>query len=193
MSKEFLADRKKGLEEAYFAEQESRLRQQRAQSEVARVRREALSAASGIADPELLDRLAALGVSGRTLAALPLAPLAIVAWADGEVDEREREAALVRAEQLGLVEHDAAYELLDGWLTSRPPLDLLPAWKAYVAALSPTMDDAALDALRSKALSGARTVAEAAGGFLGVVGSRISSAERSVLAELEGAFLGQAR
>ena len=193
MSNDFLSDRKKGLEDAYFAQQEALLRRQWAQEGTAQARREDLSTASGITDGALLDRLAALGVTGETLAALSQAPLALVAWADGKVDEQERKAALAHAGQHGLAEHDAAYELLNGWLTRRPPPELLAVWKDYVAALSPAMDDAARDALKGKALSGARAVAEAAGGFLGVVGARISPAERSLLTELESACLGGPR
>jgi hypothetical protein len=40
------------------------------------------------------DRLAALNLGGDTLAALFLAPLVMVAWADGGIDDKERGAVL---------------------------------------------------------------------------------------------------
>jgi tellurite resistance protein len=187
LSEDFLAGRKKGLEDAFFAEQDARLRRQLREADEAGSRRKALSSATGIADDAVLDRLTALGITGETAAALSLIPLVAVAWADGQIDERERSAALAAAERLGLSKGEAGHQLFDGWLARRPPPDLLTSWKAYIAALAPTLDQEARDALRTALLGHAQAVAEAAGGFLGI-GSKISDAERSVLADLEQAF-----
>lgn len=187
MQKEFLADRKKGLEEAFFAEQDATLRRRLREADAVKAKRDALFAASGISDAAALDELVALGITAETLAALSLVPLVAVAWADGEIDAREREAALSGAEQAGLVKGGTGYDLLEGWLAKRPGPDLFAAWKGYVAALSPTLDAHARETLKAEVLGRARAVAEAAGGFLGF-GSRVSEAERAALAGLEGAF-----
>lgn len=187
MEKEFLSDRRKGLEEAFFAEQDAILRRRLREADETKARREALSSATGITDGAVLDRLAALGITGETAAALSLIPLVAVAWADGEIDERERAAALAGAERLGLAKGGAGHQLFDEWLARRPPPELLAAWKAYIAALSQTLGDEARAALRTGLLGHARAVAEAAGSFLGI-GPRISDAERFVLADLERAF-----
>jgi hypothetical protein len=187
MSEEILGDRRKALEEEFFAKQNQRLLQQFRQATAAKAKTEALAAASGITDAAVLEQLAAIDLRGETVAALSLVPLIEVAWADGRLDAREQSALLAAAEQAGLSKDSASYQLLEGWVQERPSPRVLAAWKAYVAALSVTLDGQAKHALKQDLLGRARGVAEAAGGFLGL-GKRISSAEQAVLTELEQAF-----
>ena len=189
MPADFLADRKKGLEEAFFAEQDAILRRRLREADQAKAHRDALASASSISDAGVLDKLAAAGLTSETLAALSLVPLVAVAWADGEVDERERAAALSAADEAGLSRGSPSHALLEGWLAQRPPPGLYVAWKAYAAALSATLDPHARQTLRTGVMDRARTVAEAAGGFLGL-GRRVSDAERATLDELARAFDG---
>ena len=63
MTKDFLAERGKGLEEAFFAKQDALLRQQLAALDASRSSTAALSEASGITDAGTLDHLVAAGVS----------------------------------------------------------------------------------------------------------------------------------
>jgi len=187
MSEEFLGDRRKALEEEFFAKQNQRLLQQFRETTVAQARSEALAAASGITDAAVLAQLAAVGLSSETMAALALVPLVEVAWADGTLDAKERSALLAAAEHAGLSTDSASYQMLEAWLRERPSPKLLETWKAYVAILSRTLDVHATAALKQDLLGRARGIAEAAGGFLGL-GKRISSAEQAVLTELEQAF-----
>lgn len=181
-----LADRKKALEEQFFARQERELVEQMRRKAAQTDRREALAEASGIQDPEILDRLVALDLDGATVAALGLVPLVEMAWADGAVHEREREAVLRAAEQAGTTRETAAHVLLESWLDRRPEPALLDAWKDYAGALAASLPGAERQALRHDLLDRARTVAEAAGGFLGV--GKVSDAEEAVLEELEAAL-----
>lgn len=187
MSKEFLGDRKHALEEAFFAKQDEALLRRLRDAEAAKSKKEALSAASGIADDAVLDRLVALGVDGATIAALSLVPLVLVAWADGSMDDKERDAALAAAAEAGVDRQSAGRQLLEGWLATRPPPQLLATWTDYIRAISPTLSEGARRELKSDLLGRARKVAEAAGGFLGV-GRKTSPAEDGVLARLEKAF-----
>jgi hypothetical protein len=187
MSEEFLGDRRKALEEEFFAKQNRQLLRELQRTTAAKARQEALASASGITDSAVLEQLAAVDLSGETVAALSLVPLVEVAWADGHLDAKERSALLTAAEQAGLNKDSASYQLLDEWLREAPSPRLLEAWKAYVAALSRTLDAQATQALKQDVLGRARAVAEAAGGFLGL-GSRISNAEQAMLRELEQAF-----
>ena len=93
-------------------------------------------------------------------------------------------AILSAAKDAGLSGESAA--LLDGWLATRPSYKVLSAWKDYVSALASTMDAAAKDKLKQELLGRARTVAESAGGFLGI--GKISSEEEDKLEELPRAF-----
>lgn len=187
MPNDFLGDRKVGLEEAFFAQQDAILRRRLGEMDETKARKESLAAASGIKDATVLDKLLAQNVTGATLMALSLVPLVVVAWADGSLDERERAAILSGAEQAGLGKEHASYQLFEGWLARKPPPELVATWREYVSALSATLTDDARQALRSEFLGRARTVAEAAGGFLGM-GQKVSAAEAAVLGELEQAF-----
>ena len=181
-----LADRRKALEEQFFARQErellGRMRAEAAEKE----RRQALAEASGIEDRAVLDRLAALNLDGSTIAALGLVPLVEVAWADGTLHERERDAVMQAAEAHGVAPGSAAHDLLEGWLSQRPGRELLEAWRAYVSALAELLDETERRALRQDVVSRARAVAEAAGGILGL--GKVSDAEERVLKALEAAL-----
>src|SRR5438105_8011251 len=101
MADELFGDRRKALEEAFFAKQNERVKQQLRAKQEGQARREALAAASGIRDEGVLDQLVALGLGAETLAALSLVPLVEVAWADGTIDAKERAAILAGIEKQG--------------------------------------------------------------------------------------------
>lgn len=187
MSGDGLSDRRKALEDSFFAKQDAVLRQRLHQAEEAKTKRQAFAAASGITDDAVLDKLIALGISTDTLAALSLVPLVLVAWADGSIDAKERDAVLSGAAESGLGKGDASHGLLEGWLTKRPPPELLATWKGYIGAASPAMGAEAREALKRQLLGRARAVAESAGGMLGL-GRKVSPAEEAVLRELDAAF-----
>lgn len=183
---QILADRKKALEEQFFARHERELVERVRQEAREKERKAALAEASGIREEAVIDRLAALGLDAGTVAALGLVPLVEVAWADRELHEKEREAVLRAAGDAGAGEGTAAHALLTSWLDKRPGAELLSAWKGYVGALVASLDVAERQALRDGILGRARGVAEAAGGFLGI--GKVSDAEEQKLRELEAAF-----
>jgi hypothetical protein len=187
MSKEFLRDREHALEEAFFAQQDQALLRRLKEADAKKSNKEALAAASGIADDALLEKLVGLGVDGATVHALSLVPLVLVAWADGEVDAKERGAVLQGAAQEGVEQNGPASQLLERWLTMRPPPQLLATWTDYIRAISTTLGVDARHEFKSSLLGRARAVAEAAGGFLGA-GWKTSPAEKEILAKLEKAF-----
>ncbi|HEU5056268.1 MAG TPA: hypothetical protein VFU21_07075 [Kofleriaceae bacterium] len=186
MSDDFLGDRRMALEEAFFRKQnEKQLAELRAEL-AAKKSKEELRTASGVTDEAALERLVALGVSGQTLAALSLVPLIHVAWADGKMDEREREAVLMAATGKGIDAGSATYKLLEGWLKQKPDPVLFDAWRAYINELSSSLVAGQRGLLKSQILAFAQTVAESAGGFLGM--KSVSAAEKAALAEIEAAF-----
>lgn len=181
-----LAERKKALEEQFFARQEKELRERVRRQAEEQSRRAGLAEASGLDDPAVLDRLAGLGLDGETVTALELVPLVEVAWADKILHQAEREAVLRAAEESGVGAGSPAHALLESWLENRPSRELVRAWKDYVEALVAELGPEERQALREEVLGRAHAVAEAAGGFLGI--GKVSEAERAVLAELERAF-----
>ena len=187
MSKEFLGDRKQALEEAFFAQQDEALLRRLREAEASKSKKQALSAASGIADDAVLEKLVALGVDSAAVAALSLAPLVLVAWADGSLDDKERGAVLSAAAEAGVEEGGPGHQLLGRWLGTKPPATLLATWTDYIRAISPTLSDRARQDLKSDLLGRAQKVAEAAGGILGA-GWKTSPAEKDILSRLEKAF-----
>ncbi|MCC6125011.1 MAG: hypothetical protein IT426_08620 [Pirellulales bacterium] len=150
-------------------------------------RRAQLSQVSGIHDETVLDRLIELNIDAETFAAMALVPLVTVAWADGDVQAQEREVILTAAKNSGLPPKDGRYPLLEHWLNKHPGPEMVAAWKHYIAGLCQKLTPPEIENLKHELLDLARNVAQAAGGFLGM-GSKISSAERDVLADLERAF-----
>jgi len=184
---EILRDRERALEESFFAKQNEKLRAALRRKEEQRATREELEQVSGIADTEVLDRLVELDISGQTWTAISVVPLVEVAWANGNVDDKERRAVLAGAEANGIVAGSPSHELLEGWLRTRPDGRLLQAWGEYMVGLCARLAPSEVHGLRDEVMGRARAVARATGGFLGM-GDRISPEEEVVLNELGKAF-----
>ena len=134
-------------------------------------------------DTKAVQHLIALDISDESLAALSLIPLVEVAWADGNIDQSEKDA-IVRAARSLAPAHDAATcELLNHWLTHKPDRGVLDAWHEYVGTYTQSLGAIARDAFKQQVLYCARTVAESAGGILGR-GNKTSKLERLVLEDL---------
>jgi hypothetical protein len=188
MVEEFLGDRKRAMEEEFFRKQEKALIERQRAEQARKTARQALADAAGLADDAVLDRLVELGIHPDSVLALRLVPLVAIAWADGHMDARERQALLSGLTAAGLAPGSAAYGLVQGWLQGPPPPALLEAWSAYTTGLAAKLPPAERAKLRESVLGQARAVAEAAGGFLGV--GKISTGEEAILRRLERAFAG---
>ena len=187
MADEVLGDRRKALEEQFFTKHNEELRRQLRESQQKQASREALARVAGDTHPDVLDRLVELGIGPETWAALEIVPLVEVAWANAQVEEKERSAVLAAAEANGITPGSPGHELLENWLTHRPDGRLLGAWGEYIVGLCANLDPGQKGALRDEILGRARTVAEAAGGFLGL-GNKISREEEVVLQQLARPF-----
>jgi hypothetical protein len=184
-----LGDRRRALEEEFFARENEKLRQQLRAKMESQAHREGLAKASGISHPDVLDHLVKLGLDAQTVIALGLVPLIDVAWADGKMAERERLAVLSAAREKGIDDASPAGLLLASWLSAPPPPKLREVWIDYVRALCRELSPLERGELRDDLLGRARAIAESAGGFLGL-GSKVSPEEQQELARLEAAFAG---
>ena len=182
-----LNDRRRALENSFFAARDQQLLEQLKSDAEAESQLQELASASGIEDRQVLEELMAAGVATETMAALSLVPLVQVAWADGTMDDREKEAILAAAREEGLGEQDPAYQLLEQWLSVSSSPALFDSWSEYVSTLVTTLSDTASENLKQTTLSRARRVAEAAGGFMGM-GNKVSSEEQAILDRLEASF-----
>lgn len=175
------------MESLFFKRQDEellqRLRDQRKDQEL----RDQLVDVSGLKDTAALDALIHVGVTADSLTALSMIPLVAVAWADREVQDKEKAAILSAADSAGIAKDSPASELLAAWLNERPEGELLDAWKSYIAAVKEKADATAFGQLKTKVLATAQTIAESAGGILGF-GNKTSEAEKKVLDDLESVF-----
>jgi hypothetical protein len=172
------------LEDEIFRRDDARLAAHRRRLRSVGGTREALTTASGIEHPDVLDTFVRLGVGAETVAALCFVPLLEVAWADGSLDAEERATVLARAEESGIAPGSFTHGLLEAWLERRPDRGLVVAWTRRVRELRARLPDAELAAMQAAVLGRARSVAMASEGGA----SRISTAEAAVLDTLSRAF-----
>ena len=169
-----LVKRGRALEDEFFHKKNQRLLEKLRQMKGMEESKEALAEASGIDNDAILGSLLELNIHAQTLAALAIVPLIEVAWADGHLDQKERQAILAAAHASGLHTGHAGYELLE-------------TWEQYIQELCNQVSGEEREALEVQFLGRARSVAEASGGFLGL-GFKVSKAETDVLETLRKAF-----
>src|SRR4029079_2747775 len=100
--------------------------------------------------------------------AMALAPLVLMAWADGKLDERERGAILRAAAERGVTPDRVMAQVLEAAMETMPDSKLLAVWTAYVRRLFGCFTTDQQWRMRENLLLSVREVAEAAGGFLGL-------------------------
>ena len=174
------------LEEEFFRRRDMELVKTMREKATVAAQRKALMDVSGIKDETVIDQLIAHNIHPETLAALALAPVIAVVWADGEVDAQEIRVVMKAVEKHGVAKDSTAFRLVEEWLKVKPKTNLLNVWKEYVKSLCGILSPEAREELKQNVLGAARAAAEAAGGFLGI--GRTSSEEESVLADIESAF-----
>jgi hypothetical protein len=188
MESKGLEERRQSLEEEFFRKQNERLRDALKAKQDRESATKALHAA-GVRDGVLANQLVELGVAPQSVAALELVPLVLVAWADGEMQEKEREAILRAAHDAGVPEGGPGSQLLHQWLSTPPPATLEGTWTQYVRELCAQMAPEAKGKFCDELLGRTREIAKSAGGFLGL--GAVSAAEQQVLDRLTQAFSGR--
>jgi hypothetical protein len=179
-------DRRK-LEDAFFSNQDAKLIEQLRVMEKMKESKEALRKVSGIKSDEVLEKLVALNVRPETLVSLGQVPLIEIAWADGKIDEKEREAMLKAVVDAGFEKGSINYTVIESWMTHRPPKQMLTAWVHYIRGLCENLTDEEKNRFREKIIDRAMQIAKASGGFLGLT-NKISGAEQKVIDTLKTAF-----
>lgn len=186
-----LNEREKALEEAFFREQNARLIESLRAKKTETAEREQLARVIGVHDESILAPLHALGIRAENVAALVLAPLVAVAWADHQLDANERRALIEAEKHFGIDPESDAGRLLATWLAARPHESLLEAWTSYVKQLCSVLAPDERGKLRNEIVRRASALARAfEKSFLR--GGGPTRAEADVLAKIEAAF-GESR
>jgi len=176
----------KALEDSFFANENAKLLKELREVSAREEKRKEFREYLNIDNEEIIDALVELEVEPETLIAFSLVPLVEVAWADGEIQPKERDAIIQAAIERGVEEGSPTCDLLRNWLQTKPDPRLLEVWRSYVEAVMGSLGERSRAHLKSGTMGRARAIAEAAGGFLGV--ASISAAEKKMLEELEWYF-----
>jgi hypothetical protein len=190
VTKDAFKDRGRGLEEDFFRKSDAKLiekmqdkaRLDEVVAELAKVLQ--------VENPELLRRVIDLGINMSTGSALILAPLVQVAWAEGKVTDKEREAVLRLAAGRGVEKGSPAEAQLLGWLDRRPDDAVFRAAIEVIKAGLSHLPSNEREERIASIVQACREVSEASGGIakaLGV-GSGVSTEEQSVLDVVSGAL-----
>ena len=182
-----LSSQSRRLEDLFFIKADRMLIEQARQIEQMKLTLKALKEISGIHNDQILQKLMDLKVDPKTISCLSLIPLVELAWADGEVDEKERAAVLAAASDSGVKPGSVEHGILESWVQRRPSPKMLEAWVHYVRGLCERLSPEERRLLKDDIMGQAKDVAAASGGFLGLT-SKISCPEERMLKKLEAAF-----
>ena len=98
--------------------------------------------------------------------------------------KKERDAILEAANK-NLFRGDE--DILREWLQTKPNPKLMEAWELYMQGLCDIIDDEAISLLKHEIISHTKSVAEASGGFLGLI-NPISNSEQKMIEKIKGFF-----
>ncbi|MGH9313609.1 MAG: hypothetical protein ACRD1S_10470 [Vicinamibacterales bacterium] len=180
--KDILADRGRSLEEQYFRKREQELIEKMRRRAEAEAERRRLGEQAGVADEEILQDLQALGYTPETVMLLHLVPLVQMAWAEGNVSDRERDLIIQAARARGIEAGSPADKQLAGWLTHRPSDDLFEKTLRAIGAVLQARPAEEREASHKDLLSYLSAIASASGGVLGF--RAVSDEERELLARI---------
>lgn len=181
---DILKERERGFEADYFRKQDAKLlekmRERAALQEVA----QALAEKLRLDDAELLKRVVELGLDRDTGAAILLAPLVQVAWAEGKVSERERQVIFEIAASRGIAKGTPPHAQLDAWLRQRPSDALFETAMEVLKVAAEVLPPAEREERVRDIVDACKRVAEASGGGLAKLlglGTGIVGEEAAVL------------
>ncbi|NND98501.1 MAG: hypothetical protein HKN47_14365 [Pirellulaceae bacterium] len=176
----------RSLEDEFFFQVDQRLREKLRETMHDEESRTALMQATGIHDNVVLQHLVEAGLEASTIAALGLAPVVFVAWADGSVSRQERQTVMGEALRRGLATAPAAFHLVESWLMQKPSEKLWTSWVEYVEKILENADDTVAEGLKESVMLQSTEVARASSGLLGL--HRIGAEEQKVLDKIKAAF-----
>ena len=181
--------RGQALEDEFFRRVDAKLSEQLRDELKREQARQMLADATGFDDTELLDHLIDADLQATKVAALALVPLVFVAWADGTVTTAERQAVISEALHQGLMKQPLALNLIEEWLTHRPPKTLWDLWQEYAEAVKSSLEPQKARSLAEQILGQATAVANASRKTFDL--KKISEAEQSVLDEIANLLSAQ--
>ena len=186
MTTDAFRSRSRALEDEYFRRVDQKLAQAIKEQWQHEHDIEVMKRESHIDDESVIEELLEVGIKPGMIRAMALVPAVHVAWANGFIERREREAVMHAAHSVGIREESPTGCLLASWLKEPPSPELFQVWEDYVKALHLVLNSIAHHQLHQSAVNTARKIAEAAGGFLGV--HAVTVAEQRAIQQVDEAF-----
>jgi hypothetical protein len=187
--KDIFAERGRSLEEEYFRRKDKELIEKMRKAAAADAARAEMGKRTGLADPELLNELDALGFTPETVILLPLVPIVQVAWAEGGVSDAERHLIVKLARARGISEGSSADAQLKEWLDRRPADRVFINATRLIRAMLDAPGHPGISVTADDLVKQAEAIASASGGMLGIIG-RVSAEEREILKTLAARLRG---
>lgn len=182
---DLMKDRERAFEADYFRKQDekllAKLREKATLQDVAK----ALAAKLRVDDAELMQRVRELGLDHESGAAILLAPLVQVAWAEGHVSDRERQVVFEIAEARGVTRGTPAHKKLEHWLRERPSDAVFDTALEVLRVAEGVLTPAEREERIKEVVAACRRVAEASGGGLGKLLGMSSGVDADEAAVLE--------
>ena len=187
MTKDIFEKREIYLEEEYFGKKEFALLEKLKGVFQKKVDKESIRKAAGVTDEEVLDRMVEIQLNGEMMAAFQLYPLVEIAWADGDLSEKEARSVLAAAERHGVRPGTKGYEMLDRRLYKGPDPEARKIWFLYAEQLRKVLSLRELETFRNDLLERCRAVV-AATGHLERLLVDVGGGERKIIAAIEQAL-----
>jgi hypothetical protein len=184
--KDLFAERGRSLEEEYFRKKEKELIDKMRQHAEGEAERRRLGEQAGVADEGILQDLQALGYTAETVTLLHVVPLVQMAWAEGNVSDRERDLIVEAARARGVEPGSAADRQLASWLTRRPSEDFFEKTLRTIGAILQAQPPETRAASEKDLLSYCTAIAAASGGIMGF--RTVSDEERQILERISREF-----
>src|SRR5262249_39659089 len=163
MPKDIFREREMTLEGEYFRKKDFVLLEKLKAVFRKKVDKEGIRKAVGVTDEQLLDRLVDLQLDGELMQAFQLYPLVELAWADGELSEKEAESVRAAGKEQGVLPGTRAYRMLEDRLHKGPDPEVRKIWFLYAEELKKVLSPAELERFRNDILDRARGIVAATG------------------------------
>ena len=176
-------DRERGLEEEYFLRKERELVEKMRRRVELENQRQEIAKEIGVSNEEIIKGLQELGYTSETVKLIHLMPLVQVAWADGRVDDKEKNMIIELARSSQIVEGSEADLKLAAWLNERPSEEVMQAHLLAVQAVIEAIPEEFRASMRENLINYSVTLAAASRGLFGLE-AKISKSERAVIEQI---------
>jgi hypothetical protein len=158
--------RGKALEEAFFYRIDQDLIELLSKNLRRDEKMRSFANATGIRDKKRLESLVDSGFELSTLTAFIWAPLAFVAWADGNADELEKKAIFDVLTGKGISQETASMMIAHAWFRQSPNKELWGIWEEFSATTLASLKPGIRNELIDEIVGLCHVVAHASGGFM---------------------------